>query len=301
MDRLIASPYAKRLAKEQGIDLARLSGSGPKGRIIARDIESAPRQAPAAKSSAAPQAPSDETILALYEPDCYERVEHSTMSRMIAEKLSQAKATIPHFYLTVECELDALLKTRRKVNAASPAEGPDKYRISVNDFLIKAMALALQKVPKANATWTEGGMLFHKASDIGVAVALDEGGLHTPVVRDADSKSIRQISDEMKDLAKRARGKRLAPHEYQGGVTSISNLGMYGIRDFAAIINPPQSSILAVGKAEKQLVPKCDGAATVTLMSVTLSCDHRVIDGVLGAKLLAAFKGFVEDPVMMLI
>ncbi len=301
MDRLIASPYAKRLAREQGIDLARLTGTGPNGRIVARDIESAPKQAPSARAATAPQALSDETILALYEPDSYERVEHSTMSRMIAEKLSQAKATIPHFYLTVECELDALLTTRRKVNAASPAEGPDKYRISVNDFLIKAMALALQKVPKANATWTTGGMLFHKASDIGVAVALDEGGLHTPIVRDADTKSIRQISDEMKDLAKRARSKRLAPHEYQGGVTAISNLGMYGIKGFAAIINPPQSSILAVGKAEKQLVPKCDGVATVTTMEVTLSCDHRVIDGVLGAKLLAAVKSFVEDPVMMLI
>ncbi|MFD0987214.1 2-oxo acid dehydrogenase subunit E2 [Methyloligella solikamskensis] len=301
MDRLIASPYAKRLAKEQGIDLARLTGSGPNGRIIARDIESAPRQAPAAKAATSPQALSDETILALYEPESYDRVEHSTMSRMIAEKLSQAKATIPHFYLTIDCELDALLATRRKVNAASPAEGPDKYRISVNDFLIKAMALALQKVPKANATWTQGGMLFHKASDVGVAVALEEGGLHTPIVRDADTKTLRHISDEMKDLAKRARGKRLAPHEYQGGVTAISNLGMYGIREFSAIINPPQASILAVGKAEKQLVPRGEEIATVTTMTVTLSCDHRVIDGVLGAKLLAAFKGFVEDPVMMLI
>ncbi|XSG82419.1 MAG: 2-oxo acid dehydrogenase subunit E2 [Methyloligella sp. ZOD6] len=299
MDRLIASPYAKRLARERGIDLSRLSGSGPGGRIVARDIGKA--QPSLTAKPAAPQALSDEAILALYEPGSYERVQHSTMARMIAEKLGQAKSTIPHFYLTVDCELDALLKTRKTVNAASPQDGPDKYRISVNDFLIKAMALALQKVPKANATWTEGGMLFHKTSDIGVAVALDEGGLHTPVMRNAEQKPLRAISNEMKDLAKRARSKRLAPHEYQGGVTAISNLGMYGIREFSAIINPPQSSILAVGRAEKQLVPKCDEIATVTMMTVTLSCDHRVIDGVLGAKLLAAFKSLVEDPVMMLI
>ncbi|MEG6509676.1 2-oxo acid dehydrogenase subunit E2 [Methyloligella sp. 2.7D] len=298
-NRIVASPYARRLANERQIPLAALSGSGPHGRIVARD---APEHAEAAAPGPSGiSGMTDKEIFALYEPDSYELEPHSTMSRMIAEKLTMAQATVPHFYLSVDCQIDELLKTRKEVNARSPAEGPEKFRVSVNDFLIKAMAMALAKVPEANATWAEAGLLRHVHADIGVAVALEEGGLHTPVVRQAELKGLKEISMEMKDLAHRARSKRLAPHEYQGGVTSISNLGMYGIRRFSAVINPPQSSILAVGRAERRVVPVCNDVATRTVMAVTLSCDHRVIDGALGAKLLGAFKTYVEDPVLMLL
>jgi pyruvate dehydrogenase E2 component (dihydrolipoamide acetyltransferase) len=244
---------------------------------------------------------SDEQVVALYEPGSYEVVPHDTMRRVIAERLTLAKRTIPHFYLSIDCDLDAALAARQRLNAMAPKDGPHAFKLSVNDFLIKALAMALQKVPHCNASWTEAGLLLHRASDIAVAVALDGGGLYTPVIRNAELKSLSEISNEMKDLAARARTKRLAPHEYQGGSTTLSNLGMYGIDRFDAVINPPQASILAVGRAEKRPVIKDDAVKIATMMSATLSVDHRVIDGALGAELLAAFKAFIEDPVTMLV
>jgi pyruvate dehydrogenase E2 component (dihydrolipoamide acetyltransferase) len=248
-----------------------------------------------------PEALSDAKVLALYEPGSYELVPHDTIRRFIAERLTLSKRTIPHFYLAIDCDIDALLAARARMNGLAPQDGPRAFKLSLNDFIIKALAMALQSVPAANATWTEGGLLRHRASDIAVAVALEGGGLFTPVIRDAEVKSLSEISNEMKDLAARARSKRLAPHEYQGGVTAISNLGMYGIDRFDAVINPPQSSILAVGRAEKRPVVNDDALKIATMMSVTLSVDHRVIDGALGAELLAAFKAFIEDPVTMLV
>jgi len=317
--RRLASPLARRLAQDRGINLARLQGSGPRGRIVKRDIPlTALKTVPdgAAETAAAkpqaerrlvparPAAPSglsDEQVRAMYEPGSYELVPHDTMRRVIAERLTLAKQTIPHFYLSIDCRLDALLKARKRLNAMTPQDGPRAFRISVNDFIIKALAMALQQTPRANATWTEEGILLHRGSDIAVAVALPGGGLFTPVVRNAELKSLSEISNEMRDLATRARSKRLAPHEYQGGTTAISNLGMYGIAQFDAVINPPQASILAVGKAEKRPIVKKDKLKIATMMSVTLSVDHRVIDGALGAELLAAFKSFIEDPVTMLV
>ncbi len=312
--RPIASPLARRLASDNAIDLGALSGSGPHGRIVKRDVEKAldggfeevagPKastgQVMAPRSASAVPAMSDEDILALYEPGTYEVVPIDKMRRIIATRLTQAKQTIPHFRLEVDCELDALLAARKRLNAMSPADGPKSFRISVNDMIIKAMGMALQKVPDANATWTEHGILRHMGSDIGVAVAV-EGGLFTPVIRHAEIKSLSEISNEMKDLAGRARERRLAPHEYQGGTTSISNLGMMGVKSFDAVINPPQATILAVGSGEKRPIVKGDEIKVVTLMSCTLACDHRVVDGALGAKLLTAFKGFIEEPVTMLV
>jgi pyruvate dehydrogenase E2 component (dihydrolipoamide acetyltransferase) len=330
--RVVASPLARRLAREEGIDLANVEGSGPNGRIVKRDIESATRNEPPATELAndleiveaireqivgainggsreivrarpapVPASLSDEQVLSLYEPGSYEIVPHDTMRRFIAERLTLAKRTIPHFYLSIDCEVDAALAARARLNAMAPTDGPRAFKLSLNDFIIKALAMALQKVPQANATWTEEGIMLHRPSDIAVAVALDGGGLHTPVVRNAELKSLSEISNEMNDLALRARTKRLAPHEYQGGSTTLSNLGMYGIARFDAVINPPQASILAVGRAEKRPVIKDDAVKIATMMSATLSVDHRVIDGALGAELLAAFKAFLEDPVTMLV
>ena len=321
--RIFASPLARRVARERSVDLSGLTGSGPHGRIVLADVERAaeafgsaqPIAGEAPETTEAPfrgelmQAPpsepakglSDKQILALYEPGSYELLPHDTMRRFIAERLTLAKQTIPHFYLNIECELDALLAARKRLNDMAPESGPRTFKLSVNDFIIKAMAMALQTVPAANATWTESGILRHRASDIAIAVALDGGGLHTPVIRDTEVKSLSEISNEMRDLAARARSKRLAPHEYQGGSTSISNLGMYGIDSFEAVINPPQSSILAVGRGEKKPVVKDDAIKIATMMGVTLSADHRVIDGALGAELLAAFKAYIEDPVTMLV
>ena len=313
--RIFASPLARRLAAQNDIELAALTGSGPHGRIVKRDIEAAieqgvpaPTAAPASAAETTPAAGvpavapavSDESILALYEPGTYEVVPHDNMRKIIASRLTEAKQTIPHFYLSIDCELDALLAARRRLNAMSPDDGPKTFKISVNDLVIKAMAMALQKVPAANATWTNEGILRHKTSDIGVAVAI-EGGLFTPVIRHAEVKSLSEISNEMRDLAERARNRRLAPHEYQGGTTSISNLGMFGIKKFDAVINPPHASILAVGAGEKRPVISGEEIKVATMMSVTLSCDHRVIDGALGAELLDAFKGFIEEPVTMLV
>jgi pyruvate dehydrogenase E2 component (dihydrolipoamide acetyltransferase) len=329
--RIFASPLARRLAREFGLELATLNGSGPHGRIVKADIERAaratidrpepvktetadaelgePETAPepsaqelvAHRAVSEPEGLSDRQVLALYQPGSYEIVPHETMRKFIAERLTLSKRTIPHFYLAIDCELDALMAARKRLNGMAPQEGPRAFKLSVNDFIVKAMAMALQTVPAANATWTEQGVLRHRASDIAVAVALEGGGLHTPVIRDAEIKSLSEISNEMRDLAARARSKRLAPHEYQGGSTTISNLGMYGIDRFDAVINPPQASILAVGRAEKRPVVKDDALKIATMMSVTLSVDHRVIDGALGAELLAAFKAYLEDPVTMLV
>jgi pyruvate dehydrogenase E2 component (dihydrolipoamide acetyltransferase) len=309
-DRIRVSPLARRLAQQAGLALAALSGSGPHGRIIKRDIEAAlargattPQAASNREVAAAPAAVAaigDDKILALYDKGSFELVPHDKMRRVIAERLTLAKQTIPHFYLSIDCRIDELMRARERMNAASPADGPRAYKLSVNDFIIKAMALALQDVPAANATWTEAGMLRHKYSDVGVAVAI-EGGLFTPVIRQAEMKSLSEISNEMRDLADRARKRRLAPHEYQGGTTSISNLGMYGIKSFDAVINPPHATILAVGAAERRPVVSGAGLEAATLMSVTLSCDHRVVDGAIGASLLGAFRAFIEDPVRMLV
>jgi pyruvate dehydrogenase E2 component (dihydrolipoamide acetyltransferase) len=309
-NRIFASPLARRLAKDAGIDLARVQGSGPHGRIIARDITAAksgaPLRAPApAAATAAPppiQAPSDDKIRALFEPGSYEVVPHDNIRKIIARRLVEAKQTIPHFYLTVDCNIGKLLAAREEINAAAPKdkEGKPAYKLSVNDFVIKALALALQRVPDANVTWTEGGMLKHKHSDVGVAVAIP-GGLITPIVRKAELKSLSVISNEMKDYAARARARRLKPEEYQGGSTAVSNLGMYGIKDFAAVINPPHATILAVGAGEERAVAKNGKIEAAMIMTVTLSTDHRAVDGALGAELVGAFKALIENPVMMVV
>ncbi|HKG75487.1 MAG TPA: pyruvate dehydrogenase complex dihydrolipoamide acetyltransferase [Aestuariivirgaceae bacterium] len=303
--RVFSSPLARRLAKQHNLDIALVKGSGPHGRIIARDIE-ASKPAPMAVSSpqAAPAAATgipDAMILKIYEPGTYEVVPHDGMRKIIASRLVLAKQTIPHFYLTISCALDALLGVREKLNAHAPQDKQKAplWKLSVNDFVIKSMALALQRVPDANVTWTEAGMLRHKASDVGVAVAI-EGGLFTPIIRKAETKTLAQISAEMKDLAARARNRRLAPHEYQGGTTAISNLGMYGIQEFSAVINPPHATILAVGAGEKRAVVESDTVVVRTMMTVTLSCDHRAVDGALGSELLRAFKSYIEDPALML-
>ncbi|MGC1561658.1 MAG: 2-oxo acid dehydrogenase subunit E2, partial [Bradyrhizobium sp.] len=307
--RTFSSPLARRLAKEAGIDVARINGTGPHGRVIARDVEEAksgkglkaPAAAPAAAPAIAP-AISDKQILALFEPGSYEIVPHDGMRRTIAQRLTAAAQTIPHFYLTMDCEVGKLLAAREEINAAAPKDKEKKplYKLSVNDFVIKAMAIALQRIPDCNVSWTESGMLKHKHSDIGVAVAMP-GGLITPIIRKAETKSLSTISNEMKDFAARARARKLKPEEYQGGTTSISNLGMYGINHFTAVINPPQSTILAVGTSEERAVVRNGKIEAAAMMSVTLSCDHRAIDGALGAELIGAFKTLIENPIMMMV
>jgi pyruvate dehydrogenase E2 component (dihydrolipoamide acetyltransferase) len=305
--RVFSSPLARRLAKDAGIDIGRVAGSGPHGRVVARDVEAAKSGkglAPAARGAAALAAPamSDQQILALYEPGSYDVVPHDNMRKIIARRLVEAKQTIPHFYLTVDCEIGKLLAAREEINASAPKDkdGNPAWKISVNDFVIKALALALQRVPDANVTWTESGMLRHKHSDIGVAVAIP-GGLITPVVRKAEQKSLAAISAEMKDYAARARARRLKPEEYQGGTTAVSNLGMYGIKDFAAVINPPHATILAVGAGEERAVAREGKIEAAWMMSCTLSTDHRAVDGALGAQLIGAFKALIEHPVMMVV
>ena len=307
--RIFSSPLARRLAREAGIDLARVQGSGPHGRVIARDIEGAkagkglkPAAAPAAAAPAPIQAPSDDKIMALFEPGSYELVPHDTMRRVIAQRLTASTQTIPHYYETIDCNLDKLMAAREEINAAAPKDkdGKPAYKLSVNDFVIKALALALQRVPDANVSWTEGGMLKHKHSDVGVAVAMP-GGLITPIVRRAETKSLSVISNEMKDFAARARVRKLKPEEYQGGTTAVSNLGMYGIKHFTAVINPPHATILAVGAGEERAIVRNGKIEVATMMSATLSCDHRAVDGALGAELLGAFKRLIENPVMMVV
>jgi pyruvate dehydrogenase E2 component (dihydrolipoamide acetyltransferase) len=309
--RVFSSPLARRLAKEAGIELGRITGSGPHGRVVAADVAKAksgaglkaPAAAPAgATAGIAAPAMSDAQILGLYEEGAYESVPHDSMRRTIAQRLTAATNSMPTFYLTVDCDLGKLSSAREEINAAAgkDKDGKPLYKLSVNDFVIKAMAVALQKIPEANVSWTEAAMLRHKHSDIGVAVALPFG-LITPIIRNAEIKTISAISNEMKELAARAKAKKLKPNEYQGGASSVSNLGMFGIKDFTAVINPPQSSILAVGTGEERAVVRKGQIVAATMMSVTLSCDHRAIDGALGAELITAFKKLIENPVMMVV
>lgn len=279
------SPLARRMAVEGGIDLARVKGSGPHGRIHATDIKAAAASVPVPI-----QTPGADSIKALYRDSPFEEIPLDAMRRTIARRLVEAKQTIPHFYVSADVNLDRLLALREGANLALAS------KLSINDFAIRAFALALQQVPLANAVWAGDSILRFEHSDIGVAVAID-GGLFTPVIRKAETKSLTAISAEMKDLAARARERKLLPQEYQGGAASISNLGMHGVREFAAIVNPPQSSILAIGAAQRRPVERPDGGVRfATLMTVTLSCDHRVVDGVLGAQLLAAFRTVLENP-----
>jgi pyruvate dehydrogenase E2 component (dihydrolipoamide acetyltransferase) len=296
------TPLARRLAAESGIDLSHLSGSGPHGRIVARDIETAPRPARAPLAARA-EGPSADEVKALFAPAAYEEVPLDGMRRTIAARLTQAIQTIPHFYLTADVEIDRLIKLREEANFGAPKDkdGNPAFKLSLNDFIIRALALALQRVPAANAAWAGDRILRFKHADIGVAVALD-AGLITPIVRSAETKSVGAISAEMKDLSARARDKKLKPADYQGGSAAISNLGMYGVREFSAIINPPHATILAIGAARRQAVEKPDGGvAFASVLAVTLSCDHRVLDGAIGAELLATFKTFLEMPVTMLV
>jgi pyruvate dehydrogenase E2 component (dihydrolipoamide acetyltransferase) len=295
------TPLARRLAAQGGIDLAGISPSGANGRIRARDVETA--LASGKRAAPAVAGPSADQIKALYRDVPFEEVPLDGMRRTIATRLVQATQTIPHFYLTADVEIGAVITLREQANAAAPkdADGNPAFKLSVNDFVIKAWAAALRRVPAANAIWAEDRILRFQHSDIGVAVAL-EGGLITPIIRSADTKTLSAISREMKEVSARARERKLKPEEYQGGASAISNLGMYGVREFSAIINPPQSTILAVGAARRQAIEtEAGGVAFASVMSVTLSCDHRVVDGALGAQLLAAFKRCVEQPVTMLV
>ncbi|MDL2407867.1 pyruvate dehydrogenase complex dihydrolipoamide acetyltransferase [Rhizobium calliandrae] len=318
--RTFASPLARRLAKESGIDLTALVGSGPHGRVIKKDIEAAvagtgvakaaPAAAPAAQPAAAAQAAaaaalkgmSEDAVLKLFEPGSYELVPHDGMRKTIAKRLQESKQTVPHFYVTVDCELDALLALRTQLNDAAPKskDGVAAYKLSVNDMVIKALALSLRDVPDANVSWTDNNMVKHKHADVGVAVSIP-GGLITPIIRSAELKTLSAISNEMKDYGKRAKERKLKPEEYQGGTTAVSNMGMMGVKNFSAVINPPHATILAVGAGEQRVIVKKGEMAIATMMSVTLSTDHRCVDGALGAELLAAFKGYIENPMGMLV
>ncbi|MFL5076822.1 MAG: pyruvate dehydrogenase complex dihydrolipoamide acetyltransferase [Microvirga sp.] len=316
--RVVASPLARRIAKEAGLEIAMIQGSGPHGRVVERDVRAAaaggapPKAAPAAapaapaaaaKPPSAPAAPSDAQVKALFEPGSYEEIPHDNMRKTIARRLTEARQTVPQFYLTMDCEIDALLKLREQVNAAAPKDkdGKPAWKVSVNDMAIKALAMALMRVPDANVTWTEGAMLRHKHADVGVAVALPGNGLITPIIRAAETKTLSVIANQMKDFAARAKNRKLKPEEYQGGTTAVSNLGMFGIKEFTAVINPPHSTILAVGGGSQRAVVRKGELAVATVMSVTLSCDHRAVDGALGAQLIAAFKELVENPMGMLV
>jgi pyruvate dehydrogenase E2 component (dihydrolipoamide acetyltransferase) len=301
-----ATPLARRLAAEGGIDLAKISPSGPHGRILARDVEAAGRAtaAPLLSAGIVPaEVISAESIKAIYRDVPFREVPLDGMRRTIARRLIEAKQTIPHFYLTADVEITRLLTLREEANAAAPKdkEGNPAFKLSLNDLIIKAWAAALQRVPAANAVWAHDRILRFEHSDIAVAVAL-EGGLIAPVIRRAEQKTLSAISNETKELATRARAKKLKPSDYEGGSSTISNLGMYGVREFAAIINPPQATILAVGAARRQAIEREDGSvAFASVLSVTLSCDHRVVEGALGAELIAAFRRLVEQPVTMLV
>ena len=303
--RVFASPLARRMAQQAGIDLATLKGSGPNGRIVKADIDAARGSAPEA-AAPAPKAPAAASpAQAAAAPAApitapHDAIPHSSMRKVIAKRLQAAKQTIPHFYLSMDVELDALLKLRAELNAQSPKEGPGAFKLSVNDLIIKAVAVALRRVPAANASFTEEAMIRYHDVDISVAVAIPDG-LITPIIRKADQKGLAAISNEMKDLAARAKAGKLKPDEFQGGSFSISNLGMYGISSFSAIINPPQGGILAIGAGEKRPVVKGEQIAIATMMTVTLSCDHRVVDGAVGAEFLAAFKSIVERPLGLML
>jgi pyruvate dehydrogenase E2 component (dihydrolipoamide acetyltransferase) len=301
--RVFASPLARRMAEKAGLDLGRVTGSGPHGRVVKHDVEAALAKGPAAPRPPAPRAPgggapaavpsySRDQVVALAGNAAYTEVPHTAMRRIIAKRMAEAKATIPHFYETVDCEIDALLRMRKEINEAA------ELKLSVNDFVIKAAALALKKVPAANASWSEDAILRWNTADIAVAVALDDG-LITPIIKAAETKGLQQISAEMKDLGVRARAGKLKLAEFQGGTFSISNLGMYGIKDFAAVINPPHGAILAVGAGEPRPVVKNGALAVATVMSCTIACDHRVVDGAVGAQWLQVFKKIIEAPGML--
>ncbi|MER8463784.1 pyruvate dehydrogenase complex dihydrolipoamide acetyltransferase [Mesorhizobium sp. M1396] len=332
--RTRATPLARRLAREAGLNLSTVSGTGPHGRVVKADVDAAlssplegevsakRTEGVASEGTALAPSPVEATppdrplaghpplngegdVLRLFEAGSYELVPHDNMRKTIARRLVEAKTTIPHFYLTLDCELDALLALRTQINAAAPVKKTEKgeapaYKLSVNDMVIKAMAMALKAVPDANASWTESAMVKHKHADVGVAVSIP-GGLITPIIRKADEKTLSTISNEMKDLASRARSRKLKPEEYQGGTAAVSNLGMFGIKDFAAVINPPHATILAVGAGEERAVVKNGEIRIATVMSVTLSTDHRAVDGALGAELLVAFKRLIENPIGLLV
>lgn len=308
--RVFSSPLARRIAKEAGIDVGMVTGTGPHGRVVARDVEQAksgkglkaPAAAPSGGAPSIAPTMSDKQILSLFEPGSYDIVPHDGMRRTIAQRLTASIQNVPHFYLTIDCDIGKLLAAREEINAAAPKDKEKKplYKISVNDFVIKAMAVALQKIPNCNVSWTESGMVKHHHSDVGVAVAMP-GGLITPIIRKAETKTLSIISNEMKDFAARARTRKLKPEEYQGGTTAVSNLGMFGIKDFTAVINPPHATILAVGTSEERPVVRGGKIEIAQMMSVTLSCDHRAIDGALGAELIGAFKQLIENPVMMMV
>ena len=296
--RVFASPLARRLAANAGIDLAVVAGSGPRGRIVKKDVEAAIAAGPAPASAApAPAAPAPAPAPAGDLPGMpsYDAIPHSMMRKTIARRLTESKQTAPHFYLTVDCQIDGLLELRKKLNANAT-----DYKLSVNDLIIRAAALALKQVPEANASWFEDAVRMWHTVDISVAVAID-GGLITPIIRGAEGKGLKAISTEMRDLAERARTGKLAPEEYQGGTFSISNLGMFGIKEFSAVINPPQGAILAVGAGEPRPVVVDGALAVATVMTCTLSVDHRVVDGAVGAAFMQAFKGLVEEPLKMLL
>jgi pyruvate dehydrogenase E2 component (dihydrolipoamide acetyltransferase) len=309
--RIFASPLAKRIAAQKGLDLSAIAGTGPRGRIVKSDVESARPGAAKPAAAATPAAagaagipgvaPLPDARL-LYPAGSYEETPHDSMRKAIARRLTSAKTLIPHYYLTVDCNLTALMAVRETLNAAAP-KGKDKvpaYKLSVNDFIIKASAMALMKHPDVNASWTDTAILRHKDADVGVAVALDFG-LITPIVFKAQTKGLVEISSEVKSLAARAKDKKLKPNEYEGGGFSVSNLGMFGIKNFTAVINPPQSCILAVGAGEERAIVKDGKVEAATLMTVTMSCDHRVVDGATGAKFLQTFKQFIEEPASMLL
>ena len=303
-DRVFASPLARRIAKDAGIELSSVLGSGPRGRIVRKDVESAKSAATA--TAGQPQvsalAQSQEVDLSAFKEGTFEVVELDTMRKVIARRLTESKQTVPHFYLRADVELDALLALRSQLNAATGQDeaGKPAYKISVNDFVIKALALSMRDNPDANVTWANGSILRHKSVDVSVAVAI-EGGLITPVVRDADALSLSTLSNRMKDLAARARDRKLAPDEFQGGSTSVSNLGMFGVSSFDAVINPPQGTIMAVGAGEKRPVVRGEELAVATVMTATLSVDHRVVDGALGAEVLRSFKTYLENPLTLLV
>jgi pyruvate dehydrogenase E2 component (dihydrolipoamide acetyltransferase) len=303
--RIFASPLAKRLAQQHGLDLSRIAGSGPHGRVVKTDIEKVAagggaKAAPApAAAKGLPSAPSVPGTPAFGEPD-FDLAPHTMMRKTIARRLQESKQFVPHFYLTVDCEIDKLLKAREEINAGAPKEGKGAFKLSVNDFIIKASAIALKQVPAANASWSDDGVKLYKTSDISVAVAIPNG-LITPIIRHAETKRLSDISNEMKGLAGRAKDGKLKPEDYTGGSFSVSNLGMFGIKDFAAIINPPQGCILAVGAGDQRAVVKNGQLAVATVMSCTLAVDHRVVDGAIGAEFLAAFKKLIENPLAMLV
>jgi pyruvate dehydrogenase E2 component (dihydrolipoamide acetyltransferase) len=305
-ERVTASPLARRMAQQAGLDLAALTGSGPNGRIVKRDIEAAlggaaiASPAPAAPPVGAPLAePAPVAAVAAAGEAAYTEVPNTMMRKVIAQRLGQAKRDIPHFYLSVDCAVDALLALRKDLNAKAP-DGEGAYKLSLNDFVVRAVALALRKVPAANATWTDEAIHHYSTIDVSVAVATP-GGLITPIIQGADNKGLAEISTEMRDKGERAREGKLMPEEYQGGGFTVSNMGMYGVKEFAAILNPPQSCILAVGAAEQRPVVKDGALAIATVMTCTLSVDHRSVDGALGAEFLAAFKALVEEPLTMLL